>query len=112
MKDELLPLKVALACLLVSFVLYLILEFAFFWPSSFRIFIGEIWGRAVLVDLYLMLGLFSGWVVYREKTTGRKISWPLVVFSTGSIGVFVYLLFSLAPFRRWEDMPRFFCGTQ
>ncbi|MCC5875914.1 MAG: hypothetical protein JJU11_06820 [Candidatus Sumerlaeia bacterium] len=110
--DELFPLKVAVTFLLVGFVVYLALEFLLFWPSSFSVFWGEIWGRAVLIDLYLMLLLAGGWAVYRESKTRWKIIWPVLFFATGSIGVLVYILKVLAPLKSWSEMPRFFLGPE
>lgn len=111
-RDELLPLKVTIGLLLVGFVTYLALEFLLFWPSSFAVFWGEIWGRAVLIDLYLMLILAGLWAVYREHRARWKVTWPLVFFTTGSIGVLVYILKVLYPLRTWSDMPRFLLGPE
>jgi hypothetical protein len=110
MRDELLPLRIALAVVMVGFIAYLSLEFIFFGPTSFANFWSEIWGRAVLIDLYVVLGLFCAWIVYREKGIGRGIFWTIFILCTGSAGVCFYLLKALHPIRTWTQMDLFFLG--
>lgn len=109
-RDELLRLKVATGLTAVAFLLYLAIELAFFGPSSFAVFWGEIWGRAVLVDLYVMLGIICVWIFYRERTLPRRMGWSLFVLCLGSAGALGYILKSLLPLRKWSEMDRFFLG--
>ena len=54
--------------------------------------VNEPWVLATLVDLYLMFFIFYAWVFAREKRLLSKIKWFIVIMTTGSMGVAVYLL--------------------
>lgn len=47
------------------------------------------WGIVSLVDLYVGFGLFSIWIVYRERSVGRSVLWVILMmvlgFWTGSL---------------------------
>jgi uncharacterized membrane protein YdjX (TVP38/TMEM64 family) len=50
------------------------------------------WGIVSLVDLYTGFILFSGWIIYREKSLAIALLWTLALmvlgFFTGSLYVF------------------------
>ncbi len=71
------------------------------------------WGIVSLVDLYVGFTLFSGWIVYREKSLVRSVIWVVLMmilgFFTASLYVFIALQTSGGDWRRfwmgrrWRD---------
>ena len=53
------------------------------------------WGIVSIVDLYVGFILFSGWIIYREKSVVRSIIWVILMmvlgFFTGSLYTFIAL---------------------
>ena len=53
------------------------------------------WGIVSLVDLYVGFILFSGWIVYRERTVLPSIIWVILMmvlgFWTGALYTFIAL---------------------
>jgi hypothetical protein len=53
------------------------------------------WGIVSLVDLYVGFVLFSGWIVYREKSVVRSVVWVVLMmvlgFWTASLYTFIAL---------------------
>ena len=41
------------------------------------------WGAVSLVDVYVGLALFSGWVVYRDKDPARSVLWIVLLSGLG-----------------------------
>ena len=71
------------------------------------------WGIVSLVDLYVGFFLFSGWIVYREKSLVRSAVWVVLMmvfgFLTASVYAFIALQTSGGDWkrfwmgRRWQD---------
>ncbi|MGD8996624.1 MAG: DUF1475 family protein [Anaerolineae bacterium] len=71
------------------------------------------WGIVSLVDLYVGFTLFSGWIIYREKSLVRSVIWVALMmvlgFFTASLYTFVALQNSGGDWRRfwlgrrWQD---------
>ncbi|MGD2104549.1 MAG: DUF1475 family protein [Anaerolineae bacterium] len=71
------------------------------------------WGIVSLVDLYVGFILFSGWIIYREKSVLRSAIWVLLMmvlgFFTASVYTFIALQASGGDWRRfwlgkrWQD---------
>jgi hypothetical protein len=63
------------------------------------------WGIVSLVDLYVGFILFSGWIVYRERSVARSIIWVVLMmilgFWTGSLYTLVALQSSGGDWRRF-----------
>jgi hypothetical protein len=63
------------------------------------------WGIVSLVDLYVGFILFSGWIVYRERSVVRSIIWVVLMmilgFWTGSLYALVALQTSDGDWRRF-----------
>jgi hypothetical protein len=63
------------------------------------------WGIVSLVDLYVGFTLFSGWIVYRERSPGRAALWVILMmvlgFLTASLYVFLALRASDGDWRRF-----------
>jgi len=53
------------------------------------------WGIVSLVDLYVGFTLFSGWIIYREKSVVRSVIWVFLMmtlgFFTGSLYAYLAL---------------------
>ena len=66
------------------------------------------WGIVSLVDLYVGFILFSGWIVYRERSPVRAVPWVILMmvlgFWTASLYTFVALQTS------GDDWHRFWLG--
>ena len=70
------------------------------------------WGIVSLVDLYVGFILFSGWIVYREKSLVRSIVWVVLMMVLGFFTASLYTLIALQTSggnwkrfwmgRRWE----------
>lgn len=66
------------------------------------------WGIVSIVDLYVGFILFSGWIVYREKSLGRAIIW---VFFMMVLGFFTGALYTLIALQTSDgDWQRFWMG--
>ena len=63
------------------------------------------WGIVSLVDLYVGFTLFSGWIVYRERSPLRSVIWVVLMmvlgFFTASLYVFIALQRSEGDWRRF-----------
>jgi hypothetical protein len=63
------------------------------------------WGIVSIVDLYVGFILFSGWIVYREKSVFRSIIWVILMmvlgFFTGSLYTFIALQTSDGDWQRF-----------
>lgn len=63
------------------------------------------WGVVSLVDLYTGFTLFSGWIVYREKSLPVAAIWTVAMmglgFCAGSLYVFLALRASRGDWRRF-----------
>lgn len=61
------------------------------------------WGIVSMVDLYVGFLLFSGWIVYREKSLVRSLVWVMLMmvlgFWTGSLYALVALQQSKGDWR-------------
>jgi hypothetical protein len=53
------------------------------------------WGIVSLVDVYVGFILFSGWVVYREKSLTRSIVWVLFIMVLGNFTAGLYTFLAL-----------------
>jgi hypothetical protein len=63
------------------------------------------WGIVSLVDLYVGFTLFSGWIVYRERSAGRSVVWVVLMmilgFWTASLYTFIALQTSGGDWKRF-----------
>jgi len=66
------------------------------------------WGIVSLVDLYVGFILFSGWIVYREKSLVRSIPWVFFVMVLGFFTASLYTLVALQ--TSGGDRRRFWMG--
>jgi hypothetical protein len=68
------------------------------------------WGIVSLVDLYVGFILFSGWIVYREKSAVRSIVWVILVMILGFWTASLYTLIALQTSD--GDWRRFWMGRR
>ena len=66
------------------------------------------WGIVSLVDLYVGFALFSGWIVYREKSVIRSIIWVVLMIVLGFWTASLYTLIALQ--SSGGDWRRFWMG--
>ena len=68
------------------------------------------WGIVSLVDLYVGFILFSGWIVYREKSLARSLVWVLFMMVLGFFTASLYTLIALQ--TSGGDWNRFWMGRR
>ena len=68
------------------------------------------WGIVSLVDLYAGFVLFSGWIVYREKSAIRSIVWVILMMVLGFWTASLYTLIALQTSD--GDWKRFWMGQR
>jgi hypothetical protein len=68
------------------------------------------WGIVSLVDLYVGFTLFSGWIVYREKSLWRSVIWVALMMVLGFFTASLYTLVALQ--RSGGDWRRFWLGRR
>jgi hypothetical protein len=68
------------------------------------------WGIVSLVDVYIGFILFSGWIVYREKSVVRSAVWVTFVMILGNLTASLYVLIALLSSR--GDWGRFWMGNR
>ena len=66
------------------------------------------WGQVSMVDLYVGFILFSGWIIYREKSLSRSIFWVFLMMGLGNWTASLYAL--LALLTCGGDWRRFWLG--
>jgi cytochrome bd-type quinol oxidase subunit 2 len=66
------------------------------------------WGIVSLVDLYVGFVLFSGWIVYREKSLVRSVVWVVLMMVLGFFTASLYTLIALQTSQ--GDWKRFWMG--
>jgi hypothetical protein len=63
------------------------------------------WGIVSLVDLYTGFILFSGWIIYREKSLLNAIPWVIAMlvlgFFTGALYAFIALQSSQGDWKKF-----------
>jgi hypothetical protein len=68
------------------------------------------WGIVSLVDLYVGFILFSGWIVYREKSAVRSVVWVILMMI---LGFWTASLYSLIALQTSDgDWRRFWMGRR
>jgi len=75
-----------------------------------RVLLSMPWGRVSLVDVYVGFTLFSGWIVYREKSLVRSAPWIIFIVVLGSFTASLYVLIAL--YRSGGDWKQFWMGQR
>jgi hypothetical protein len=68
------------------------------------------WGIVSLVDLYVGFVLFSGWIVYRERSFARSVVWVILMMILGFWAGSLYALLALQ--HSGGDWRRFWLGRR
>lgn len=68
------------------------------------------WGVVSIVDLYTGFILFSGWIVYREKSLVRSTIWVVLMMVLGFFTGSLYAL--LALYQSGGDWRKFWLGNR
>jgi hypothetical protein len=68
------------------------------------------WGIVSLVDLYVGFVLFSGWIVYRERSWVRSAVWVVLIMVLGFWAASLYTLLALQ--ASGGDWQRFWLGKR
>ena len=68
------------------------------------------WGIVSLVDLYVGFVLFSGWIIYREKSVLRSVVWVVLMMILGFWAGSLYTLIALQ--TSGDDWRRFWLGRR
>lgn len=68
------------------------------------------WGIVSMVDLYTGFVLFSGWIVFREKSLLRSLVWVVLMMVLGFFTASVYALIAL--FTSKGDWKVFWMGQR
>ena len=68
------------------------------------------WGIVSLVDLYVGFVLFSGWIIYREKSVLRSVVWVVLMMVLGFWAGSLYTLIALQ--TSGDDWRRFWLGRR
>jgi hypothetical protein len=67
------------------------------------------WGVVSLVDLYTGFLLFSGWIIYRERSTLRSAGWVILMMVLGFWTASLYTL--IAAFTSQNNWHKFWLGN-
>jgi hypothetical protein len=70
---------------------------------------GLAWGKVTLVDLYVGLALFAGWIALRERGWWRTVIWWLALIVLGNLATALYV--AIASFRS-RDLPELLIGDR
>jgi hypothetical protein len=68
------------------------------------------WGRVALIDVYVGFAIFSGWIIYREKSALRSIIWIIAMIVLGNLTACLYL--SIALWRTNGNWKCFWLGQR
>jgi hypothetical protein len=68
------------------------------------------WGIVSLVDLYVGFTLFSGWIIYRERSPLRSVIWVILMMVLGFFTASLYAFIALQTSR--GDWQRFWMGAR
>ena len=72
--------------------------------------LGNPWGVVSMVDLYTGFALFSGWIIYREKSFLPALVWVVLMMVLGFWAGSLYAL--LALFASGGDWKKFWMGRR
>ena len=69
------------------------------WPG----YAANPWAVATLWDVYFGFLTFYLWVIYKERESGARILWFLLIMGLGNIATSLYILIQLRRLRRDEQ---------
>lgn len=85
------------ACAMLVFTCYAV------WQGDFqaegRRILGMAWGRTALLDVYVGLALFCGWIFFRERGRFAACAWTFAIIVTGNLATCCYVLWAVVTSR-------------
>jgi hypothetical protein len=75
-----------------------------------RVIFSTTWGIVSIIDVYVGLVLFSGWIVYRERSAVRSVPWVAALMVLGFFAASLYALIELQ--RSGGSWRRFWMGVR
>lgn len=94
-----------------SIAMILVLSHGFINGNFFKdgsVLLQNPWGIVSLVDLYVGFFLFSGWIIYREKSAFSAILWTIGMMVFGFLTGSLYVLY--AALTSNKNMKKFWLG--
>jgi hypothetical protein len=99
---------------LIGFIIMLISITTAFIVGDFSaegsIILSLAWGKVSLIDVYIGFIIFSGWIIYRERSVGRSLIWAIFMMIFGNMTACLYILIALRQGR--GDWSRFWLGQR
>ena len=68
------------------------------------------WGKVSLIDVYIGFLIFSGWIIYRERSWGRSLMWVVLMMIFGNMTACFYILLALR--QSHGEWTRFWLGQR
>ena len=62
------------------------------------------WGKTALIDLYVGLAFFGGWIALRERSALRIAAWWAGLAVLGNLAAATYLMFASFSFRGLSEL--------
>ncbi len=75
-----------------------------------RVIFSTTWGIVSIIDVYVGLTLFSGWIVFRERSAVRIVPWIVALIVLGFFAASLYALIELQ--RSGGSWRRFWMGAR
>lgn len=66
------------------------------------------WGFVTLIDVYVGLFLFSGWILWRERAKRQALLWVALLVTLGNVATAAYVL--KAAYQSKGDIRHFWLG--
>jgi len=106
--------RVVTALALIGFIIMLISIITAFIVGDFSaegsIILSLAWGKVSLIDVYIGFLIFSGWIIYRERSVGRSLIWVIFMMIFGNMTACLYILIAVRQGR--GDWSRFWLGKR
>jgi glucan phosphoethanolaminetransferase (alkaline phosphatase superfamily) len=74
------------------------------WDNAISYITQEPWILITIIDIYISFFVFYIWVFFRERNIFSKIIWLLLIISTGSLAITLYVLIQLFKLREGETL--------
>lgn len=80
-----------------------------FWTEG-AVIVDLVWGKLTLVDFYVGVALFAGWVIFREASKPYAILWIIGICLLGNWASALYVLLALRASK--GDWRKFWFGAK
>ncbi len=65
-----------------------------FWGDG-SVLMGLLWGKLTLIDFYVGIALFAGWIIFRERSWWKSLIWIILLIVLGNWTTSLYVLIAL-----------------